>query len=116
MPGKNGRCENEETVAVSARMEKRQNDVANKPIPENGSTTANEITIGTEEKMMKVRSEESRMTLKTLTTADQEPVTERWSGTFHSLRRRPLPPSSGLKWMEKPLPTHLNVITKRLLT
>lgn len=53
MPGKNGRCENEETVAVSARMEERQNgknDVANKPIPENGSTTANEITIGTEEK------------------------------------------------------------------
>ena len=53
MPGKNGQCENEETVAVSARMEERQNgknDVANKPISENGSTTANEITIGTEEK------------------------------------------------------------------
>ena len=119
MPGKNGQCENGKTVAISARMEERQNGknkVANKPIPEDGSTNASQITIDTEENTMKVRSEKSRMTLKTVITADQEPVTERWSGTFHSLQRQPLPPSSGLKWMEKPLPIHLNVITKRLFT
>ena len=98
----------------NARTEK--NKVANKPIPEDGSTNASQITIDTEENTMKVRSEKSRMTLKTVITADQEPVTERWSGTFHSLQRQPLPPSSGLKWMEKPLPIHLNVITKRLFT
>jgi len=66
---------------------------------------------------MNVRSEGSRLTLKTVVPADQKPVTEWWSGTFHSLRRRrPLPPLSRVKWMEKPLPTQLNVATKRLCT
>ena len=53
MPGKNGRSENGKIVTVSTRMEERQNGkhvAANEPIPEDGSTTANEITINIEEK------------------------------------------------------------------
>ena len=52
MPGRNGRCENRRTVAASARMKDRQNGgsvAARESIPEDGSTTANEIMTGTEE-------------------------------------------------------------------
>ena len=51
MPGWNGRCENRRTVAASARMEDHQNGgsiAARESIPEDGSTTANEIMTGTE--------------------------------------------------------------------
>ena len=51
MPGRNGRCKNRRTIAASTRMEDRQNGgsvAARESIPEDGSTTANEIMTGTE--------------------------------------------------------------------